>query len=36
MSIADFTALPISRALEVARSIKLAGREENIAGRVHA
>src|SRR6202453_3817548 len=34
MSIADFTALPISRALEVARSIKLAGREEKIAGRV--
>jgi excinuclease ABC subunit A len=34
MSIADFTALPISRALEVARKIKLAGREEIIAGRV--
>src|ERR1700678_3823545 len=34
MSIADFTALPISRALEVARGIKLAGREEKIAGRV--
>ena len=34
MSIADFTALPVSRALEVAQSIKLAGREENIAGRV--
>src|ERR1700733_11157520 len=34
MSIADFTALPISKALEVARSIKLAGREEKIAGRV--
>src|SRR6202162_4599091 len=34
MSIADFTALPISEALEVARSIKLAGREEKIAGRV--
>src|SRR6202050_240391 len=34
MSIAEFTALPISRALEVARSIKLAGREEKIAGRV--
>jgi excinuclease ABC subunit A len=34
MSIADFTALPISRALEVAQSIKLAGREEKIAGRV--
>jgi excinuclease ABC subunit A len=34
MSIADFTALPVSRALEVARNIKLAGREEIIAGRV--
>ena len=34
MSIADFTAFPISKALEVARSIKLAGREEKIAGRV--
>src|SRR6266436_4610043 len=34
MSIAEFTALPILRALEVARSIKLAGREEKIAGRV--
>ncbi len=34
MSIADFTALPISKALEVARSIQLAGREEKIAGRV--
>jgi excinuclease ABC subunit A len=34
MSIAEFTALPISKALEVARSIKLAGREEKIAGRV--
>ena len=34
ISIADFTALPISSALEVARSIKLAGREEKIAGRV--
>src|SRR6202522_1802907 len=34
MSTAEFTALPISRALEVARSIKLAGREEKIAGRV--
>ena len=28
MSIADFTALPVSRSLEVARKIKLAGREE--------
>jgi len=34
MSIGDFTALPLSRALEAARSIKLAGREEKIAGRV--
>ncbi len=34
MSIAEFTALPISRALEVAQGIKLAGREEKIAGRV--
>ncbi|HEX6503373.1 MAG TPA: excinuclease ABC subunit UvrA [Terriglobales bacterium] len=34
MSIADFTALPVSRALESARAIKLAGREEIIAGRV--
>src|ERR1700723_2572515 len=34
MSIADFPALPISKALEVAQSIKLAGREEKIAGRV--
>src|SRR6202051_1417209 len=34
MSIAGFTALPISKALEVARSVKLAGREEKIAGRV--
>src|SRR5262249_13458743 len=34
MSIADFTALPVSRALEVARNMKLAGREEIIAGRV--
>jgi excinuclease ABC subunit A len=34
MSIADFTALPVSRALETARKIKLAGREETIAGRI--
>jgi len=34
MSIADFTAMPLSRALEVARKIKLTGREEIIAGRV--
>jgi excinuclease ABC subunit A len=34
MSIADFTALPVSRALETARKIMLAGREEMIAGRI--
>jgi excinuclease ABC subunit A len=34
MSIADFTALPISRALETAKSITLKGRDEIIAGRV--
>src|SRR6202045_4384961 len=34
MSIADFTALPVTRSLEVARKIKLAGREALIAGRV--
>jgi excinuclease ABC subunit A len=34
MSIADFTGLPVSRALEVAKKIKLAGREEIIAGRI--
>ncbi len=34
MSIADFTALPVSRALEVAQKIKLKGREETIAGRI--
>src|SRR5258707_1972424 len=34
MSIADFTAMPVSRALEKARSIKLAGRELQIAGRI--
>src|SRR5579872_1172466 len=34
MSIADFTAMPVSRALEKARSIKLTGREEQIAGRI--
>jgi excinuclease ABC subunit A len=34
MSIADLTALPVSRALETARKIKLAGREEMIAGRI--
>jgi excinuclease ABC subunit A len=34
MSIAEFTAMPVSRALEVASGIKLAGREAAIAGRV--
>jgi excinuclease ABC subunit A len=34
MSVADFTAMPIVQALEVARKIRLAGREELIAGRV--
>jgi len=34
MSIADFTAMPVSRALEKAKSIKLTGREEQIAGRI--
>jgi len=34
MSIADFTALPVSRALEVARNIKLTGREALIAARI--
>ena len=34
MSIADFTALPVSRALEKAKSIKLTGRDEQIAGRI--
>jgi excinuclease ABC subunit A len=34
MSIAGFTAMPVSRALEKARSIKLTGRDEQIAGRI--
>ena len=34
MSIADFTALPVTRSLEVAQKIKLEGREALIAGRV--
>ncbi len=34
VSIADFTALPVSRSLEAARKIKLAGREQIIAGRI--
>jgi excinuclease ABC subunit A len=34
MSIAEFTGLPVSRALEAARRIKLSGREALIAGRI--
>jgi excinuclease ABC subunit A len=34
MSIADFTGLPIARALDAARKIKLTGRELTIAGRI--
>ena len=34
MSIADFTALPVARSLEIAKKIKLTGREEMIAGRI--
>jgi excinuclease ABC subunit A len=34
MSIADFTELPVSRSLELAKKILLAGREAAIAGRV--
>jgi excinuclease ABC subunit A len=34
MSIADFTELPIARALDAARKIKLTGREQTIAGRI--
>ncbi len=34
MSIADFTSLPIARALEAARDIRLTGRELTIAGRI--
>ena len=34
MSIADFTALPVSRAVEAAAKIKLNEREEKIAGRI--
>jgi excinuclease ABC subunit A len=34
MSIADFTAMPVSRALERAKGIHLHGREEQIAGRI--
>ncbi len=34
ISIADFTALPVSRSLEKAKSIKLTGRDLQIAGRI--
>jgi len=34
MSISDFTALPVTRSLEVAQKVKLEGREALIAGRV--
>jgi len=34
LSIAEFTAMPVSRSLEAARKIKLAGREAMIAGRI--
>jgi excinuclease ABC subunit A len=34
LSIADFTALPVARALEAARKIQLTGREAIIAGRI--
>ena len=34
ISVADFTALPVSRALETAQKIKLTGREQTIAGRI--
>jgi excinuclease ABC subunit A len=34
MSIADFTALPVSRAAGVTRQIKLSEREEKLAGRI--
>src|SRR5256714_7590364 len=34
ISIADFTSLPVSRSLEAARKIKLAGREQIVAGRI--
>jgi excinuclease ABC subunit A len=34
MSIADFTALSVAKSLEVAKKIKLTGREEIIAGRI--
>src|SRR5260370_39820353 len=34
MSIADFTAMPVSRALEKAKGIRLTGRDAQIAGRI--
>ncbi|HUO59572.1 MAG TPA: excinuclease ABC subunit UvrA, partial [Candidatus Acidoferrales bacterium] len=34
MSIAEFTALPVSRSLESVNLLKLSGREEQIAGRI--
>jgi excinuclease ABC subunit A len=34
MSIADFTALPLTRALEMAKKIQLSGRDALIAGRI--
>src|ERR1700681_2272862 len=34
MSIAEFTALPISRAVDAAATIELSGRNEKIAGRI--
>jgi excinuclease ABC subunit A len=34
MSIADFTGLPVSRAFDTARKIKLSGRDETVAGRI--
>jgi excinuclease ABC subunit A len=34
MSIAEFTAMPVSRSLARAQEIKLSGREEQIAGRI--
>ncbi len=36
MSIAEFTALPISRAVEAAAKFELSGRDEKIAGRIVA
>jgi excinuclease ABC subunit A len=34
MSIADFTALPVSKAVSAAEGIRLDGREQKIAGRI--